>query len=155
MRHSCWVLSAPASLLCAKCQSKFFNISVAPFPQLRNEDAVFSGGCLLWDEHFAVLPEFPCGLLPIQAVPITAVPQAGAGCRVGVLCALLESCVPGETALKLLVFIKTGRIIQSRNVCLAQHVCLIRIHMSVFGCVGCFLHRAALARRVLLMDWHI
>lgn len=96
MRHSCWVLSAPASLLCAKWQSKFFNISVAPFPQLRNEGAVFSGGCLLWeplDEPFAVLPEFLCGLLPIQAVPITAVPQAGAGCRVGVLCALLEGWV--------------------------------------------------------------
>lgn len=50
--------------LCAKWQPKVFNISVAPFLQLRNEGAVSSGGV------FAVFPEFPCDLLPVQAVPI-------------------------------------------------------------------------------------
>lgn len=81
MSHSCWLLSAPASLLCAEWHSQFFSTSVAPFPQLGREDAVSFGGCLLWEllaEHWAVLLEVLCDLLPVQAVPISQDPREGA-----------------------------------------------------------------------------
>lgn len=133
--HSCWllwVLSAPASLsVQSGSPSSLTSLWVcSPSSEMRMLfplGVVCCGSCWMRVLLFSLSSPVVCCLSRLS--PLLRCTKLGLAA--GWVCSV-PCCVPGETAQNLPVFIQTGRIIQSRGICLAQHFCLIRMQMSVF-----------------------
>lgn len=149
--NSCWSLgwadmccepqllgfSAPASLPCAKCQSKLCNISVAAFPQLRKQDAVSSGASLLWMNTLLFSLNFSgtcCLSTLFPPLQCTKLGLAAAGCA---LCPAAKLCARWNCTEPACIY-QNGKD-NSVQKCLLSSTHLFDQDADGSGCVGCFL----------------